>query len=78
VGITSAEIIQQQLPLPNRDLVPETLAEKIIAYADKFFSKTPSHLWQPYTVTEIANNLRPYGDAKVIIFRQWHQDFSGR
>jgi uncharacterized protein len=78
VGITSAEIGQQQLPLPKRDLVPETLAEKIIAYADKFYSKTPAHLWQPYTVTEIEGNLRPYGEAKVTIFREWHQQFSAR
>lgn len=40
-GITAAEIISQHLPItPPRDLLPETLEEQIICYADKFFSKS--------------------------------------
>ena len=39
-GITADEIILQKLPLPERDLLPETPEEKIICLADKFFSKS--------------------------------------
>ena len=40
-GITAAEIIAQQLPItPPRDLLPESLEEKVVCYADKFFSKS--------------------------------------
>ena len=40
-GITAAEIVAQNLPItPPRDLLPESLEEKVICYADKFFSKS--------------------------------------
>ena len=39
-GITKEEIIAQNLPLPHQDFLPETLEEKVICYADKFYSKT--------------------------------------
>ena len=40
-GITAAEIAAKHLPLPaGRDLAPETLLEKLICYADKFYSKS--------------------------------------
>ncbi len=37
-GITREEIAAQQLPLPDADYLPETLLEKLICYADKFYS----------------------------------------
>ena len=37
-GLTAAEILEQHLPLPPRDFLPETVEEKIICYADKFYS----------------------------------------
>lgn len=39
-GITAEEIECRHLPLPHRDFLPETLEEKLICYADKFFSKS--------------------------------------
>ncbi len=40
-GITAEEIVSQGLPIdPPRNLLPETLEEKVICYADKFFSKS--------------------------------------
>lgn len=39
-GLTSAEITQQKLPLPARDYLPSSLLEKLICYADKFYSKS--------------------------------------
>lgn len=39
-GITREYIIEHDLPLPPIDLLPETLEEKLICYADKFFSKS--------------------------------------
>lgn len=35
-GITKKDIIEQNLPLPKRDFLPETKEEKIIAHADNF------------------------------------------
>ncbi|MCH5215131.1 MAG: HDIG domain-containing protein [Muribaculaceae bacterium] len=39
-GLTAKEIAERDLPLPRQDFVPETLEEKIVCYADKFFSKS--------------------------------------
>ena len=39
-GLTSTEIIKQNLPLPHEDFLPETMEEKLICYADKFYSKS--------------------------------------
>lgn len=41
-GLTAQEITEQGLPLPARDFLPETLLEKLICYADKFYSKSGS------------------------------------
>lgn len=39
-GITADDIERQHLPLPPGDYLPETLEEKLICYADKFYSKS--------------------------------------
>lgn len=41
-GLTAEEIREQALPLPDRDLLPESREEKLICLADKFFSKSGS------------------------------------
>ena len=43
-GITASEIEEKNLPLPKKDMLPNTLLEKLICYADKFFSKSKIHL----------------------------------
>ena len=71
VGISVKEIIAQKLPLPMRDMQPVSLEEKIIAYADKFFSKTTSWRQQEKTIPEIVNGLKKYGTRQVEIFLSW-------
>lgn len=41
-GLSASEIEWQGLPLPHNDYLPETLLEKLICYADKFYSKSGS------------------------------------
>lgn len=77
VGITREEIIKNTLPLPHRDMVPITLEEKIIAYADKFFSKESDSSVRVRTVDEIVKDLEKYGENKVKTFKEWHEIFSG-
>ena len=61
-GITAAEIISQHLPItPPRDLLPESLEEKVVCYADKFFSK--SRLDEPAKTLEHARRtLSKFGE----------------
>ncbi len=39
-GLSKKYIIENNLPLPQKDFLPITLEEKIICYADKFHSKS--------------------------------------
>ena len=60
-GITAEEIVAQHLPItPARDLLPETMEEKIVCYADKFFSK--SHPDEPAkTLDRARQSLAKFG-----------------
>lgn len=75
VGLTMDEIVRERLPLPARDLIPETLEEKIICYADLFYSKDPKKLQQEKTISRIRQQLLKFGRDKVSIFDSWQQTF---
>ena len=72
-GITKAQIIVQNLPLPQQDFLPETMEEKVICYADKFFSKT--HLDREKTIEQAEKSLSKFGDEGVLRFREWEKSF---
>jgi len=71
VGITKQEIEEKNLPLPKRDMVPVTLEEKIIAFADKFFSKRKGELTKEKSVEEVIKEISKYGEEKVKVFKEW-------
>lgn len=72
-GITKAQIIVQNLPLPQQDFLPETMEEKVICYADKFFSKT--HLDREKTIEQAEKSLSKFGEEGVLRFREWEKCF---
>jgi uncharacterized protein len=76
VGIGVKDIVQQRLPLPRRDMIPVTMEEKIICYADLFYSKKTGQLHAEKSVAEIKKTLQKHGDHKVAIFEHWVQEFS--
>ena len=39
-GLSLDDIIAQNLPVPHRDMLPVSLEEQVICFADKFYSKT--------------------------------------
>ena len=71
VGITAEEIRRNQLPLPERDMVPVSIEEKIICYADKFFTKNGRKLETERPINEILRKIAPYGKDKVVTFQSW-------
>ena len=73
VGITIRDIQTHRLPLPARDMVPVTLEEQIICYADKFFSKANGTLEK--SIDAVIAQLMPYGPDKVQRFAQWRHGF---
>ncbi|MDL1982267.1 MAG: HDIG domain-containing protein [Deltaproteobacteria bacterium] len=71
VGITIEDINKYALPLPKRDMLPVSIEEQIICFADKFFSKNRDSLKKEKSVEDIKQYLRPYGLEKVRRFQSW-------
>jgi uncharacterized protein len=74
LGLTVEDIRTQKLPLPLRNMVPVTLEEKIVCYADKFFSKSRSGNKEK-TKEEILQSLSRHGKDKVKKFLSWMDEF---
>jgi uncharacterized protein len=75
-GITKEEIIEKKLPLPLKDMIPVSIEEEIICYADKFFSKDPNNLEIEKTPKQVEKMLEGYGGDHLYKFRQWHLRFN--
>lgn len=75
VGLTVADIIAQSLPLPERDMTPVSAEERIIAFADLFYSKKPEAVHVEKTVVEVRHNLARFGGHKAEIFERWLEAF---
>jgi uncharacterized protein len=78
VGITVEDIKRQRLPLPRRDMLPLSIEEQIIGYADKFYSKNGSGAEKEKTIANILVSLAPFGADKVQRFKKWAAMFEGR
>ena len=75
VGISKEDIQRHNLPLPNRDMIPISIEEQIICYADKFFSKNGNGRVGEKSIPEIIDNLSRYGPDKVERFESWARMF---
>lgn len=74
-GITLQDILQNNLPLPHREMVPVTIEEKIICYADKFFSKSSKNLFKPKPIEKIRKSILKYGEDKWKVFEEMDRMF---
>jgi uncharacterized protein len=75
VGLTTEDIILQGLPLPQRDMTPVTISERIICFADLFYTKKPAHIDRELTVEEVRMGLSRFGEGKIRIFDAWLREF---
>ena len=77
VGISCDDIRNFKLPLPERDMLPISIEEQTICYADKFFSKNGSGQNQngEKPVEQIIQSLTQYGRDKVDRFKKWVEMF---
>ena len=73
-GLSLNDIVSQNLPLPHQDFLPETIEEKLICYADKFFSKT--HLDREKTVEQAEKSIAKFGKEGLNRFKEWEMIFS--
>jgi uncharacterized protein len=70
-GISLEDIIKNKMPLPHRDMLPLTIEEKIVCYADKFYSKSPRYLNTPKSLEKIRSKLAKYGKERVKRFDEF-------
>lgn len=68
-GLTLKQILERDLPVPHRDMIPLSSEEKVICFADKFFSKTRPA--QEKTVEQAESSLVKFGQEGVLVFREW-------
>ena len=70
----SREIVEARaLPIPPHDMLPVTLEEQLICFADKFFSKTKLNREKP--LEKIRKGLAAYGQEDVKRFDGWCELF---
>jgi uncharacterized protein len=73
VGITRADVLRQELPLPPDDYVAQTPEEALVMYADKFHTKStpPSFLTAATYAAEVAR----FGPDKPAAFARLRERF---
>lgn len=72
-GIALQNILEQHLPLPHQDFLPESMEEQVICYADKFYSKT--HLDRVRTPEQALKSIGRFGKEGAERFARWMQLF---
>lgn len=72
-GLTLRQIVEQELPLPLRDMQPVSMEEQIICFADKFFSKT--RLDAEKSVEQARRSLEKFGAEGLVKFDKWCEMF---
>lgn len=75
-GLTAKEIHDGALPLPERDMLPVTLEEKLICYADKFYSKHPDRLSEEKSIAQIISEMKRHGEEPLRRFMDLHNLFA--
>ena len=72
-GLSLKQIIEQNLPVPHRDMRPVSIEEQIICFADKFFSKT--HLGEERDFEQARRKLEKFGEESLNQFDKWGKMF---
>lgn len=75
VGLTVDDIVAQRMNMPLRDMSPVSIEEKIICFADLFYSKRPGFINSEKSIDQVRRNLARHGFHKVEIFNQWLSEF---
>lgn len=72
-GLTAQEVVGLNLGLPERDMLPLSLEEQIICYADQFFSKSTK---DPLSLAEVRRRVGRHGENPLGRFEELHRRFS--
>jgi len=72
-GITPEDIERQSLPLPPGDYMPETLLERLVCYADKFYSKSGDMRRKP--LERVIASMERISTSTLARFMALHAEF---
>ena len=73
-GLTADEIISQNLPLPHQDYLPETVLERLICYADKFYSKSVVDKGRK-PMEKVEASMARFGQPALLRFLKLKEEF---
>lgn len=73
-GLTAEEIAARQLPMPpGRDYMPHSLLERLVCYADCFFSKSGD--MKRKSLERVEASMASFGPAVLARFQALHREF---
>lgn len=72
-GLSVEDIERQGLPLPHRDMIPISIEEQIICFADCFFSKSGE--MKEKSVEKVREQLSKFGSKTTDQFDIWCKQF---
>ena len=72
-GLSLKSILERELPVPHREMLPVSLEEQVICFADKFFSKT--RLDEEKSLERALKSLAKLGEEGLIRFNGWCERF---
>lgn len=73
-GLTVDDISSQELPLPYRDMTPQSIEEKLICYADKFYSKS-GEISKEKPIEKVITSMARHGEDTLERFLSLHRMF---
>ena len=76
-GLTRADIVAAGMPDPGHDLLPRTKLERLVCYADKFFSKTRVGA-PPKPLDRVRASIAKFGPEAATRFESLHTEFTTR
>lgn len=68
-GLSLKAIMERDLPVPHREMIPISLEEQIICFADKFYSKTK--LDKEKSVEKARKSIEKHGEEGLTRFDAW-------
>ena len=68
-GLSLKSIVERDLPVPHREMLPVLLEEQVICFADKFFSKT--RLDEEKSMERALKSLVKFGEEGLARFNDW-------
>ena len=74
-GITKDEVANSGLQLPPEDILCKEIEDKVISYADLFFSKNPELIFNEIPIEMLTEKVKSYGPRQEQIFKLWHEEF---